>query len=312
MAAIENDLTRLSDRELRKQISREARTFHKLDAVEPSIEDIRSGKGDELIEDMVAVGASMDSKKRELNRRQHERDRRQWASNTLRARDLRERESAKTQRAKTREALQLVGFNTDIALERLTEGEGAELLGLARALRGSKGLDDEGHARYEALICQVAGDPDWFERPRREAALQAKQAALAEQARIASLPQRPAPPPGSVVIPRYMVNWLTSRKDGSLDAVTLGTLAGVVGGLENRLPTLHGARIEEVDGEPVMVVPAGTLRFPGGDGSLAVARAIEYLKENELLRVERGPDGLRIAVGERMKKLYAEGGESNG
>jgi hypothetical protein len=111
-----------------------------------------------------------------------------------------------------------------------------------------------------------------------------------------------------------LLDWVVDRAEGSCDQFKLGALAAILPGLQNRGPTLAGARIEENgDGEIFMVAPSTPLRVDARDGSLDTSRAIDYLAKNKLLEITRTPSGeLCIGLGARVKKLNAEGGEENG
>jgi hypothetical protein len=126
----------------------------------------------------------------------------------------------------------------------------------------------------EALHGKALGDPDLYERGRRAQAIAEKEAALAEEARLVSLVQRPGRPPGAVVLPGDVVRDLVEARDDGLTPFRLGVISGIVGGIENKIPPLAGSRI----GDGYVVGAESPLRFVSSrDGSLQVAEAIEYL-----------------------------------
>jgi hypothetical protein len=103
-----------------------------------------------------------------------------------------------------------------------------------------------------------------------------------------------------------------AKSQGSLDVYRLGVLAAVLLGLETRTPTLHGARVEDIDGHVFMVAPS--LRIDAPDGSTTIQEAADFLKQNKLISFDRVDGELRVGHGEHLKNLYgtAEGGNTDG
>jgi hypothetical protein len=82
----------------------------------------------------------------------------------------------------------------------------------------------------------------------------------------------------------------------------LGVLVGIV----NRAGTMMHSRVE--DG--TLIVTSWPPRFDPQDGSLDVQDASTYLRLAGWLHVGHSAEGLRIRAGERLNKLYQEGGET--
>jgi hypothetical protein len=59
-----------------------------------------------------------------------------------------------------------------------------------------------------------------------------------------------------------------------------------------------------------LIVTSWPPRFDPQDGSLDVQDALTYLRLAGWLHVEHSAEGLRIRAGERLNKLYQEGGET--
>jgi hypothetical protein len=103
-----------------------------------------------------------------------------------------------------------------LAGSRLSEAELDELnelvkrrRALVKGVQSAEVLTDKEIARYEALVGTAAGDPQLFERKRRDKTAKAKLGELKEERRVASLPKRPVyAEPGSIELPRYVFSWL--------------------------------------------------------------------------------------------------------
>jgi hypothetical protein len=303
MAAVENDdLSGLSDRSLRSRIKQARKDFHKLE---------KRPVTQEVIEEMQKQTDRVTAAEKELRTRQYGRFAEQLPSYRALKRARRDkvesRASETVEHAAARKALGMTGGPPGARVDptRLSREQGEELFAIARKLF-AQGLSDEEEARRRALICVAANDPDLFERDARERALREKEAKIRDEQRIDSVPERAYTGRGLAVLPPYLAGWLLDGKESSLDVFKLGVLSGILLGLENHLPTLIGARIDDLDGEAVMVAPSQPLRLDPQAGSRAVGHAVDYLAQNELLSVERGPEGLRIAAGERIKNLRNE------
>lgn len=199
----------------------------------------------------------------------------------------------KKQRAAALEALHMLEHQLPLpkgpryVAARLTQNEGETLLSIARRLEDGKTLNRRQQARLDNLVDKASEEPGLCARLRADEQAKEQAAKAAEKARRAALKQRPAPPPGSLILPPYLSDWLLSTKPGSLDQHKLSVLCSVALGLENHRPTLAGAHIETgPDGEAVMVVDSSTLRTIFGGWSESVGEAIRYLARNRLLEIE--------------------------
>jgi hypothetical protein len=227
----------------------------------------------------------------------------------------------RAQRAAALEALHLLEHQLPLpkgpryVAERLTQAEGEALLSIARRLQDGKTLNRRQQARLDDLVDKAAGEPRMSGRLRADEQAKEQAAKAAEETRRAALKQRPAPPPGSLILPSFLSDWLLSTKPGSLDPLKLGVLCSVALGLENHRPTLAGAHIEtDPDGEAVMVVDSSTLRTALPGWSQTVGEAISYLARNRLIEIEYEGTSARIKAGARLRTLYrtTEGGNTDG
>jgi hypothetical protein len=230
---------------------------------------------------------------------------------------------------------EIVGEHFDAT--RLNESEGTELYALTSTMdeemlgRGP-GHTDEERKRFEVLVGKSAGDEGLFERKRRDAEAHEQLADRKETRRLMSLPPQPElAEPGSVRLPEAVFSWLRQvvgdrRKMAGFTIADVGVLWTVLAMLENRQSLLsrprsgNVARVEEVDGEPVLVVAGGirNFRFPGsinpdenytgvGAGRIKERDALETLARGEWLVVEEAQGEAHIRAGKRVKKLR-EGG----
>jgi hypothetical protein len=82
-------------------------------------------------------------------------------------------------------------------LERITKKKRAIV-----SEEGAEGLTDDEQAAWERILGTAAGDPELFDRKRREAATKAKLHELKDQRKLASLPRQPLlAEPGAVQLP---------------------------------------------------------------------------------------------------------------
>ena len=187
--------------------------------------------------------------------------------------------------------------------EKLSEAEGKELRGFIKRKRahgdsGVEPLDAKEERRFEKLAGKAAGDARLFARKHKERETQEKIAAAKEELRIAALPRRlEYAEPGSIALPRHVVNWLLNPAAGSLDLPILGALVGLLFSFENQKPILSGSVFEKRDEEVVLVCrePFDQLRFirtvnpnDGSDdfrtsGRVKAQPALRYLIQNNWL-----------------------------
>ncbi len=123
---------------------------------------------------------------------------------------------------------------------------------IASDVEHAEPLTDDETASWERILGKAAGDPDLFERKRREAQTSAKLGALKEERRLASLPKRPLyAEPGSVSLPEYACHsWLVDdgAREGDWTLPDVGLLVGLLGAFANRDARLVvGGRFEEDD-----------------------------------------------------------------
>jgi hypothetical protein len=304
-------VTDLSDRELRKELTKQrkrAEAIDKLDAAKV----VGSGRADATLAELADAGDAIKRLSAERDRRERAKQGDSILQGIRQARAIREQDDAraaqKTERAAALEGLHLrtPPRGPHYVAARLTQSEGEQLLALAQRWDEAGTLPAKDEARWEQLVCKAGDDPHIFEREREEKALRQTEERLRDQARQDSLRQRPAAPPGTALLPGFLAAWVTDRSEGGLDVERLGILAAVLLGLENRVPTVAGSRIEDgPDGEPVMVGATDPLRVDPRDGSLTTQEAFSFLFENRLLRRERVDGELCITAGERIRNLYA-------
>jgi hypothetical protein len=212
----------------------------------------------------------------------------------------------------------LEGVNLDVA--RLTREEGEELAAIVKRFwdlpEGSE-RDPADVKRYELLVGKWAGDEHLFATYRRRQEAQRKMATIREEARVAKLPKRPIyAETGSVTVPRFVFEWLRDARDGEWTVADTGMLVVMLQQFENRIPLIAGARFDEEEGEPVLVIPGaigGDIRFeglrngnsvdPSDSGHVRVREALGACVRNGWFRAEQAGGELRIKVGEHAKAV---------
>jgi hypothetical protein len=213
-----------------------------------------------------------------------------------------------------------------LAADRLSESEGQELAAIVKKARavvyqeGAEPLSEAKTRRYEELLGVAAcGEPAFFEQQRREKKVREKVRALGEERRLASLPRRPQlAEPGSIELPRFACySWLRDDTDGRWTLADVACLVAFLAIFENKDPGLvANARLEELDGEPVLVIAGGIgseFRFAGqigGDsvdtslsGHVRLRNALRTLSANRWLEIEATSAETRIKLGPRAKAL---------
>jgi hypothetical protein len=324
-------LEELSNRDLKRRARSAARTIQKLDSLDAAVV-VREGRTDETLQKMASALETSEQVEAELQRRaraQDEFDREQAPFRVERW----ERGESKRKKAARVEAVlggvvrfghaELAGET--LAGNRLSDKELEELDELVRIKRAlSRGVPDAEELTtaetrtYERLVGKAAGDPQLFERKRRDGAAKAKLGELKEERRVASLPKRPVyAEPGSIELPRYVFQWLLaeSNRDGANWGVSeIGLLATILLSFENRQSVIQNGQFVEHDGELTLVAPWGTgseiklvNRVQGsvhdGNGGVKVRASLATLTRNGWLEVEQSVDEIRIRLGERAKKL---------
>ncbi len=303
MATVEKDELRgLDDGSLRR-IAKQARDrFRALaDAPDPGVPEERERILEEIQEQgSLAQAASGELQQRETRRsmdaHKHAQAER-WASSDE---NRRPGEAAKKALWLLRNTLPPPLTREDFRFDRLSDKEGGELLTLTREVFARGSLPGRGSGGASRSCSRSARIVLGRSRPRA--------------------PPPPCPPlpemlTRDVALPSYLLAWIVAdpRKTG-LDSLRVGVLWKIVAGLENRQPVLVGSRIEEVDGEPYMVVAStDRLRVDAGDGSLAQPEALRYLAAQGLLVVQRKEGEIHVGLGPKLRKFRdAEGGDNDG
>lgn len=300
------DLSDLSARQLEKTKKEAEKAFSQLEAADVS-KILREGKGPETLAAMRAAVKTRSAAQAELAQRSRAVDAairgapvRKRFEEEARTREQRKADMKPAVRALGRITLPPGVLNLDPS--KLTPEQGEELFEIvfSEELRSPAQ-----QSRQEALI-ELAGDaPGLFERLRQEGEIAAKEAKLAEETRFASLPERTYTGRGGVYLPAELVHDVVEARDDGMTAFRLGVLAAILLGIENKIPTLVGARVEDDE----FVGASEPLRIDPRDGSLGVTDAIHYLKLNEWIETDREGGELRIRRGKRALALL-EGGES--
>jgi len=125
----------------------------------------------------------------------------------------------------------------------LTPEQGEELLAIVLQKEPWSATQQ---ARWEELVEQAADAPGLYERLRQEAAIAAREKALAEEARVQAMPMRTFTGRGGAYVPGHAFAWLMSPKDGSMDVIDVGVLVTLQICFENRTacPFLGGEVVE--------------------------------------------------------------------
>jgi hypothetical protein len=193
--------------------------------------------------------------------------------------------------------------------DRLSDDDLAELRRHLRARREGE-LSEEGRARAELLVGQAAGEPELYARRRRELAREESMRAEATTLARTFLPRRRDPEPGSVELPRYLLDWLTNGEPDTFDVTDLGVLAALALSFANEDASVL-ARADfahDADGPRIVVrqAGAGARLTRGADDSqhLQLADHLGALKRNGWIETERVRGTYTIRPGERMRKLW--------
>jgi hypothetical protein len=322
----EKPIPEMNDKLLGQHIARGRKKLAELVALEVSSQELRAGKGEEILAEARAVRATVEAAEAERSRRQARPDT-ETIGLRLRARRAMEERRRKPHPAKdvigkiARFAHpELVGWQPDIY--RLTAEEGQELVALVRRKwaaseqPGAEPLTAKQEKRYEKLVGKVAGNEGLFTEKRKQADEQAKIAEGKELLRLAALPPRPKfAEPGSVQLPRYVFEFLGSarKRRGAFSIADLGMLAAMLGMFWNKQVLFIGGRFITEDDEPVLVLREEELRFPtplggsammsDGSGFVRERAALRVLARNGFFQVERSGSDIRIRLGERGKAL---------
>lgn len=163
------------------------------------------------------------------------------------------------------------------------------------------------------LTDRAAGEAGFIARRRRELAAEAKQKAEAERLVLAFLPQRRAPEPGSIELPRSVWQALTVAEDGVCDLVDAGLLVALAFAFANTSAELfaRGSFDRYEDGTPtIAVTDAGhSVRlargvYPEGVQGLNVRIHLRRLENLGWVKVEQASGTVRIRPGARMRDLW--------
>jgi hypothetical protein len=187
---------------------------------------------------------------------------------------------------------------------------------------GAEPLRPADVADWERILGTAAGDPELFEKERRDAQARAKLAELQDERKVANLPRQPLlAEPGRVQLPRILFRWLTgdsARETGAITLPGIGVLYGVLACFENDDASLFpNARFEGKGDSRALVVPgggvgsdirthgqtAGSPHDPGNSGYVRLRPALAVLALNGWLEVEQTVGELRIRLGERARVL---------
>jgi hypothetical protein len=211
--------------------------------------------------------------------------------------------------------------------ERVAAGVDAAVLDPGRTKRRRRIASDEHAERFtddekrewERILGTAAGDPELFQKKRRDAQANAKLDALKDQRKVAGLPRQPLlAEPGSVQLPRFVYRWLVSdeARDGAWSLMDLGLLAALLGAFANDDPSVFvDGRFEGEGDDRALVVPGGVgsdLRMHGriagspiedGSGHVRVREALRKLALNKWVEVEQTVAETRIRLGEHALKL---------
>ena len=320
-------LDRVDDEALKARLAAAEATVREIDALPPA--KVRGREKDvlgryERALEIVDVGRA------ELASRQHE----SVIANAPARREYRDQEDERTKKREARQPVvsalrfavarahpELTGAT--LAADRLSETEAEELVALVKRVRrlvfeeDAEPLSDPEIARYETLMGAAAGDPELFARKRREQEAREKVRALGAQRRLASLPRRrQLTEAGSTELPRFVFTWLKDAKDGNWTVAHVGVLATLMLSFENRDASLiAGARFEEMEGEPVLVIPGGVgaqigfSRSVGGNsfdateaGFVRLRPALRDLVRNEWFVAEVTAAETRVRLGPRARQ----------
>ena len=200
---------------------------------------------------------------------------------------------------------ELAGASLNV--ERLREAEGVELLALVEE-RYDGELSGRKLKRYERLVGTLAGEPALFERKRKEAEADAAEALEAERARLEAMPVRRYEGKGGIYLPAFLHSWLMGSAEG-LNVTDLGVLAAILFGIEHGRSPFHRSHV--TDGAIVLDAGAGyqllTCLNPDLElGAGRVLEAVEYLRRNDWLEIDRSDGRTRIRLGERARRQLAE------
>jgi len=132
---------------------------------------------------------------------------------------------------------------------------------------------------------------------------------------VALPPRAKLAEPGSVELPRYVFQFLSSARKGrgAFSVADLGMLTTMLGMFWNEETLFIGGRFIREDSEPVLVLRQDELRFPtplggnpmatDGSGSVRERAALHVLTRNDFFQVDRSYGDIRIKLGERAKAL---------
>lgn len=327
-ARAEKPLREQSDNQLQRSVADARKLVDELAAVKPAAHELRAGKGDPVLAQMKAAADTVRAGEAELKRRREQSVELVGHTLRLRARQAMEQRRKKPHPAKDVLAnvsgfahSELVGWTPDI--DRLTHEEGEELVALVRQKwaasgdqSGAEPLNAKQEKRYERLLGKVAGDEHLFREKRKQAEEQAKIAEAKEELRLAALPPRAKwAEPGSVELPRYVFQFLSSARKGrgTFSIADLGMLAAMLGMFWNEETLFIGGHFIREGDEPVLILREEELRFPtplggsamvsDGSGFVRERAALRVLARNGFFQVERNGSDIRIRLGDRAKAL---------